>query len=50
MSSRKATESFCFDHIMQQIYEEDNKSALERQASRWRLNSKRFGALGTEKG
>jgi len=30
MSSRKATESFCFDHITQYIYEEDNKCALER--------------------
>ena len=30
MSSRKATESFCFVHIKQYIYEEDNKSALER--------------------
>jgi len=30
MSSRKARESFCFDHIMQQIYDMDNKSALER--------------------
>jgi len=30
MSSRKATESFCFVHTMQYIYEEDNKSALER--------------------
>ena len=29
MSSRKATESFCFVHTMQYIYEEDNKSALE---------------------
>jgi len=30
MSSRKATESFCFVHSMQYIYKEDNKSALER--------------------
>ena len=30
MSSRKATESFCFVHTTQYIYEEDNKSALER--------------------
>jgi len=30
MSSHKATESFCFDHTMQQIYEENNKSTLER--------------------
>jgi len=30
MSSRKATESFCFIHTTQYIYEEDNKSALER--------------------
>jgi len=29
MSSRKATESFCFVHTMQYIYEEDIKSALE---------------------
>jgi len=29
MSSRKATESFCFVHTMQYIYKEDNKSALE---------------------
>ena len=29
MSSSKATESFCFDHITQYIYKEDNKSALE---------------------
>jgi len=29
MSSRKATESFCFVHTTQYIYEEDNKSALE---------------------
>jgi hypothetical protein len=25
MSSSKATESFCFVHIMQYIYEEDNE-------------------------
>jgi len=30
MSSRKATESFCFVHTTQYIYEEDNKRALER--------------------
>ena len=30
MSSRKATENFCFVHTTQYIYEEDNKSALER--------------------
>ena len=30
MSSCKATESFCFVHTTQYIYEEDNKSALER--------------------
>ena len=30
MSSHKATEIFCFVHTMQYIYEEDNKSALER--------------------
>jgi len=30
MSSRKATESFCFVHTTQYIYEEDNKGALER--------------------
>ena len=30
MSSHKATESFCFVHTTQYIYEEDNKSALER--------------------
>jgi len=30
MSSRKATESFCFVHTTQYIYKEDNKSALER--------------------
>jgi len=30
MSSRKATESFWFIHTTQYIYEEDNKSALER--------------------
>jgi len=30
MSSRQATESFCFIHTTQYIYEEDNKSALER--------------------
>jgi len=29
MSSCKATESFCFVHTTQYIYEEDNKSALE---------------------
>ena len=29
MSSRKATESYCFVHTMQYIYEEDKKSALE---------------------
>ena len=29
MSSRKATESFCFIHTTQHIYEEDNKNALE---------------------
>jgi len=29
MSSRKATESFCFVHTTQYIYEEDKKSALE---------------------
>jgi len=29
MSSHKATESFCFVHTTQYIYEEDNKSALE---------------------
>ena len=29
MSSRTATESFCFVHTTQYIYEEDNKSALE---------------------
>jgi len=30
MSSRKATESSCFVHTTQCIYEEDKKSALER--------------------
>ena len=30
MSSRKATEIFCFIHTTQYIYEEDNKSNLER--------------------
>jgi len=30
MSSHKATESFCFVHTTQYIYEEDNKSTLER--------------------
>ena len=30
MSSRKATESFCFVHTTQYIYEQDNKRALER--------------------
>ena len=30
MSSCKATESFCFVHTTQYIYEEDNESALER--------------------
>jgi len=30
MSSRKATDSFCFIHTTQYIYKEDNKSALER--------------------
>jgi len=30
MSSRKAAESFCFVHTTQYIYEEDNKSTLER--------------------
>ena len=30
MSSRKATESFCFVHTTQYIYEEDKKSALDR--------------------
>jgi len=30
MSSRKAKESFSFVHTTQYIYEEDNKSALER--------------------
>ena len=30
MSTCKATESFCFVHTAQYIYEEDNKSALER--------------------
>jgi len=34
MSSHKATESFCFVHTMQYIYEEDNKSALEH-LGRW---------------
>jgi len=29
MSSRKATESFCFVPTTQYIYEEDNKSVLE---------------------
>jgi len=29
MSSRKATDSYCFVHTMQYIYEEDKKSALE---------------------
>jgi len=29
MSSRKTTESFCFIHTTQYIYEEDNKNALE---------------------
>ena len=29
MSSRKATENFCFVHTTQYIYEEDKKSALE---------------------
>jgi len=48
MSSRKATESFCFVHTMQYIYEEDKKSALEhlvRQAmfKFWALWSVRDG-------
>jgi len=30
MSSCKATESFCFVHTTQYIYEEDSQSALER--------------------
>jgi len=30
MSSCKATERFCFVHTTQYIYEEDNKSTLER--------------------
>ena len=30
ISSRQATERSCFVHTTQQIYEEDNKSALER--------------------
>jgi len=30
MSSHQATESSCFVHTTQKIYEEDNKSALER--------------------
>jgi len=30
MSSRKATERYCFVHTTQYIYEEDKKSALER--------------------
>jgi len=30
MPSHKATESFCFIHTMQYIYEDDKKSALER--------------------
>ena len=48
MSSCKATESFCFVHTMQCIYEEDKKSALEhlgRQAmfKFWALWSVRDG-------
>jgi len=42
MSSRKATESFCFVHTTQYIYEEDTKSTLERLV---RQATFKFGAL-----
>jgi hypothetical protein len=44
----QATESSCFVYTTQYIYDEDDKSALERLERQAHSNSERFGALGVK--
>jgi len=50
ISSRQATQSSCFIHTTQQIYEEDNKSALERLGQQGTFKSRVLWSVRDGKG